>query len=132
MKKKSICFVSPHIYPILAQTDHESVGGAEVQQALIAKELKKYDFDVSFVVGNYVNKIINGINGIKVVKSSARYRGGKLNYAPTLFALFAALCKTYADVYFLRSPKHLLGVVGFYCQFKKKKLIFSEFVKRLN
>ncbi|MCK4330056.1 glycosyltransferase family 4 protein [candidate division WOR-3 bacterium] len=126
MKNKSICFVAPEAYPLLAKTKHHSVGGAEVQQVLIAKELKKYGFDVSFVVGSYATKLIENVDGIRIIKSSSRYSGGKLNYLLTLFALFIALRKANADVYFLRSPKHLLGVIGFYCRFKKRKFIFSS------
>lgn len=111
---------------MLAKTDYGSIGGAEVQQVFIAKELKKNGFNISFLVGDYGTKSIEYIDGIRVVKSFSKYKRGKSKYVPAICALFSSLCKTAADVYFVRNPRHLLGVVGIYCQLKKKKLVFSS------
>jgi len=60
----SICFVSPYSYPVLAKTHHQSVGGAEVQQVMISRELAKRGFDVSFVVGDYNQQPLELVDGI--------------------------------------------------------------------
>lgn len=121
-----MCFVSPHAYPLLFQKDQRLAGGAEVQQVLMAQELKKYNFDISFIVADYGTEAIEHVDGIKVIKSSAQYKGGKFKYIPTLCAFFIALCKANAEIYFLRGPSYLLGIVGLYCKLKKRKLVFSS------
>lgn len=126
MNNRKICFVSPNAYPILKNTCYEFAGGAEVQQVLIAQALTENNFQVSFIVGKYGGKKTEKINNITVFKSSYEYKTGKLHYVPALSDIFLALCKANADLYFLRNPKHLLGVVAYYCQMKKRKFVFSS------
>lgn len=126
MGNKNICFVSPQAYPTLAQTMHQSVGGAEVQQVLIAKELKKYQFNISFVVGDYGQKTIEEIDGMRIIKSFKQLYGNrKLRFLPDMILLFRALRIPDADIYYLRSPIFLLGQVALFCKEYKRKLIFS-------
>jgi len=126
MGNKNICFVSPQAYPTLAQTMHQSVGGAEVQQVLIAKELKKYQFNISFVAGDYGQKTIEEIDGMRIIESFKEFYGNrKLRFLPDMILLFRALRIPDADIYYLRSPIFLLGQVALFCKEYKRKLIFS-------
>ena len=50
MTKSKICFLALNSFPTLAKTNIKLIGGAEVQQILIAKELIKRGFDISFIV----------------------------------------------------------------------------------
>ena len=126
MNNQKICFVAPHAYSLLKKTNYKFAGGAEVQQVLIARFLKKNNFKVSFIAARYSGKRVEDIDGITVFKSSSLFTGGKLRYASTLLALFVALREADADLYFLRSPRHLLGMIAYYCQLRKKKFIFSS------
>lgn len=56
----------------------ESVGGAEVQQVLIAKEIRRYGFNISFVVGDYGQKAIETINNMIVIRSFRNFYNSKL------------------------------------------------------
>ena len=68
MLKRKICFVAPQAYPILSNTNHNSAGGAEVQQVLLARELIKQGFEVSFVVGDYGQERIEFIDDKETVR----------------------------------------------------------------
>ncbi len=129
MRNKRICFVSPKAYPLLAETKHQSVGGAEVQQVLIAKELRRYGFDISFVVGDYGQKAIETINNMRVIKSFKNFYSNRLyrvlRFIPDMISLFQSLKTADAEIYYLRCPIFLLGQVTLFCKIYKRKLIFS-------
>jgi len=44
-----VCFLSLSAYPILSKANLGFVGGAELQQVFIAKELQSRGYEVSFV-----------------------------------------------------------------------------------
>jgi len=126
MLKNKICFVSLETYPILAEIDYKTAGGAEVLQVLIAKELKKYGFRISFVVGDYGQKPIKIIDGIKVIKSFRLYYGNrKIRFLPDMALLYKAMRIADADVYYISSPLYLLGQIELFCKIYHKKLIFK-------
>lgn len=134
MGNKNICFVSPQAYPIIAQTMHQSIDRAEVQQVLIAKEPEKYQFNISFVVGDYGQKTIEEIDGMRIMESFKEFYGSrKLRFLPDMILLFRALRILDVDtyIYYLRCPIFLyqvsffLGQVALFCKEYKRKLIFS-------
>jgi hypothetical protein len=49
LRPKNICFVSLNAYPLLSNKNIEYIGGAEVDQFLLANELPKSSFDVTFI-----------------------------------------------------------------------------------
>ena len=68
LTKPKICFLALSSYPTLAKTTTQQIGGAEVQQILIAKELMKRGFAISFIVHDYGQKPVEVIDGITVYK----------------------------------------------------------------
>ena len=70
MSKPKICLISLSAYPILSSKNIEIVGGSEVQQALLARELKKKGFDISFIVFDYGQKSPEIIDNIKIFPKS--------------------------------------------------------------
>lgn len=123
-QKPKICFVALSAYPMLSQASIKIVGGAEVQQILLAKELKKNGFDVSFVVFDHGQKVLETINGINVFKACRADDLIKRRYVGA-YLILRAINRTNADLYYVRGGKLLAGLVAFYCIFKKKKLVYS-------
>jgi glycosyltransferase involved in cell wall biosynthesis len=104
-----IAFVAPLAYPILANKDFKSCGGAEVQQVLIAKALVDRGHRVTFIVKDYGQNAIEYHDGIEVVRCPFRYLGGSNIYFPfDAFSLVSGLKKINADVNLLKTPCELL------------------------
>jgi len=126
MGNKNICFVSPEAYPILAGTDDELVGGAELQQVLLAKELAKNGYEVSFIVGDFGQDEIEIIDGVKAIKSyKLGYGNRKLRFMHDTYLLMKAMKKANADIYFQRCVFHTMGKVALFTNLHKKKFVFS-------
>lgn len=112
---RKICFVAPLAYPILANNDFSSCGGAEVQQVLIAKALRDRDYRISFIVMDYGQNTVEFHDDIEVVRCQFRYFGGSNAYFPTdTIALIHTLKRINADVNFLKTPCELLFALAAY------------------
>ena len=128
MSKPSICFVSLQAYPLLGKSDCETVGGAELQQVLLAKELVSEGFRISFVVGDYGQKKLEEIDGITIIKSSQSFishRNKFLRSIPDALSLLRAMNIANADIYYQRTAHFYTGQVAFFCKIKRKKFVFS-------
>lgn len=124
MTKPKICFFAPSAYPTLSQTNIRLVGGAEVQQTLLAKELLNNGFNVSFIVSDYGQKQIEVFNGIKIFKTypsdaRPRFRVYKLR------SIWKALNQANADIYYQRSLSALTAIIAFFCFLKKRKFVYA-------
>ena len=58
IKNPKVCFISLNAYVLLPQKNLGFTGGAELQQVLLAKELSKRGFEVSFVTFDFCQKEI--------------------------------------------------------------------------
>lgn len=130
MKKPHICFVSESnaTYGLLAggQTN-TMVGGAEVQQSLLAPALRRLGYDVTFLVPDLgqPDKVVTG-QGITVIKTREQYKGGGLKRnLQDVKALFSAMDRSGADVYYQRTSAAITGIVALYCKLRKKRFVFS-------
>jgi len=125
MVKPKICFVSIASYPLIAGKNTGIFGGAELQQVLLARELIKNDFDVSFVVLDHGQKPFEVIDGIKIFKTFRDDRAGILNYYPKLRSIWVALKQANGDIYYQRSAGYITGIVALFCLLKKKRFVYS-------
>jgi glycosyltransferase involved in cell wall biosynthesis len=122
-KRTKICFVGRAEYPLLSQKNMGSAGGAEVQQVLLAKELVKKGFDVSFTVADYGQKAIEVIDGIKIYKTYSHDSPVGIQYYPLkLGSILRALNKADADIYYKMTGGD--GIVSSFCILKKKKVVY--------
>ncbi|MFC2048358.1 hypothetical protein ACFLSK_02880 [Chloroflexota bacterium] len=64
-----ICFVALVGYPLLSGKAPENIMGPSVHQVLLARELVKYDFDVSYIAYNEGGPLVEHIDGIKIIKT---------------------------------------------------------------
>src|SRR5262245_66590268 len=68
--KPSICFVTPNGYAVLSgDSSVRHIGGAEMQQALLARELARRGYRVSFVVLDHGQDDGIDLDGIRVLKA---------------------------------------------------------------
>lgn len=126
MLNPEICFFASSVYPMLSQTNISLVGGAEMQQILIARELRKKNFAVSFIVRDHGQKQVEVIEGIKIFKTFRYSSPVKVRYYyQKLRLIWNALKQANADIYYLREAGTPVGIMAFYCILKKKKFVYS-------
>jgi glycosyltransferase involved in cell wall biosynthesis len=101
-----VCFVAPTAANFF---DALSVGGAEVQQVLLARALQSRSFAVSFVVNSRPPARSARIDGIDVLRCKFRYLGGSNLWFPIDTAsLLRTLVRIRPDILVLKSPTTLL------------------------
>lgn len=122
MGKIRLCVVSLSAYPLLARQDIEIVGGAELQSMLLAKELARRGFDVSFVVLDHGQKSPEIIDGIKIIKSYPKTTPAGI-HCTTLSLVWKALSEANADVYY--GFRGIAGIVALYCLLSRKRLVIG-------
>lgn len=126
LSKPKVCFVSPYAYAVLTQKNLGFVGGAELQQALLAKELSKNGFDVSFVTFDFGQKGFEEHDNIKIFKTySEKSPVGVRYFYSKLRRIWNALGQANSDIYYNRGFSLLVGIVGVFCVLKKKKFTLS-------
>lgn len=118
---KEICFLSLSSLDLLKGRKGTLIGGAEVQQYLIARELMKH-FKIKYITydseGESDDETIDGINVIKSFKRSEN-RG----FLSKLFNLSSKIKEADSDIYYYRSGGG--GIIGPVCKWHGKKYIHS-------
>ncbi len=127
ISKPKICFYALATYPLLSLADLGFVGGAELQQVLIGKELAKKGYDISFVVFDHGQKSFEIIDGIKIYKTVPKgyVLSGirSLNFA--VKSVWSGLKKADGDIYFQECSGRDTGFVAFFCLLKRRKFVFQ-------
>jgi glycosyltransferase involved in cell wall biosynthesis len=126
--KPHICFVAPTTWPLLCgDRDIPVVGGAEVQQSIIAPALAARGFRVSMVALDYgqpdravaqgvtVHKMYRPDEGLPVVRF----------VHPRLTKLWKALKEVDADIYYQRSAAAVTGLIAAFCRANGKRSIYA-------
>ena len=121
--KIKVCFVCLGAYPVFDPNINKVFGGAEVDVYNISTELAKdNNYEVSCIVYDYGqpnNQIIEGVNLIKSVK----YRSAKI-FWPS--ALYKAMSKAKADIYFRKMPTLVSYITAIYCKIKKVTYLYKS------
>ena len=88
-----ICILSEYAYSLVTNKN-DAVGGAELQMTLLAKELAKRSYDVSFVVFANKENTVKVIDGIKVYNPfDNQHSGYTYLYPQNMYKLFKLLCE---------------------------------------
>jgi glycosyltransferase involved in cell wall biosynthesis len=127
-KLLSVCFVAPHAWPVFSRDAHiQVVGGAEVQQAILARLFAANGYRVSMIChdfgqpqhavidGVFVHKIFNMKQGVPVLRF----------VHPRLSAMWRALKTVNADIYYYRSAAMWVGVLAEFCRRHGKRLVYA-------
>lgn len=124
----SVCFVALNAYAALSERkDLPRGGGAERQQVLLAAELVRRGYRVSFVVLDDGQPDGEEIRGIRVFKSYGVERGlrGLRFFHPRLTGLWSAMARADSDVYYQRGAGSETGLVARWCRSQARGFIFA-------
>jgi len=127
-RKPHVCFVSPYLWPVLSRDPSvRIVGGAEVQQSILARLFVRHGYRVSVVCCDYGQPEGAEIDGIRVYKSYRQEAGlPVLRFLhPRLTGIWRALRAADADIYYERAAGMLTGVMAQFCRRHGRRSIFA-------
>ena len=123
-----VCFVAPNAFPLLSgQGNEEFIGGAELQQVLIAKELARRGYRVSMVCldfGQDDGVVVDGVTVRRAFDLKAGYPVLRFIW-PRLVKVWVALKRADADIYYQRAASVWTGVMAAFCKWYGKRSIFA-------
>jgi glycosyltransferase involved in cell wall biosynthesis len=122
---KRICFLAFGAYPILSrQEKFYDVGGSELQQVLIGKELAKKGYEIIFIDFDYGQNQYETIEGIKIIKTfKPQNKENILEYVLHIPILLNALVKAQADIFYQRAGVYCIPVI--IAKILKKPFVYS-------
>lgn len=123
-----ICFIAPNAFPLLADdADIELVGGAELQQVIVARELVRLGYPVSMICLNFGQRDRCEVDGIIVHRAFRPAEGlPVLRFIwPRLTSIWRCLKTVDADIYYQRAASMMTGVMAAFCRLHGKKSIFA-------
>lgn len=122
-----ICFVNLHAYAVLAEGhDDVTVGGEEVQHALLARLLAQRGHDVSLVSCDFGQRDGEAVQGVRV-HPSFRPRGGVpiVRFVhPRWTGVERALARADADLYYVSCAGALVGWTAWHARRRRRRVIF--------
>lgn len=126
-RRPHVCFVAPMVWPILARDPNlPVVGGAEVQQAYIARGLARAGYRVSMICLDYGQPEYERIDGIAMHKAFRMDAGiPGLRFLPRIASYWKAMRTVDADIYYQRSSAIWTGVVDAFCRRYGKRSIYA-------
>lgn len=114
-------FLAGNLYPLLAgRHDLRIVGGAEVQQLLLARELRRLGCDLRFVVEDLGQGARCVVDGFAV--HGYVFSRNKLRQARTLWR---ALRTAQPELIYVRGAPRFLAVVLAYCRWHRSPLVLG-------
>ena len=122
-----IAFILNSGYSLFHPEYSETYGGAQIDQYLLGKALRKKGYEISFVFHDYGQLAEERLNdGIMLYKS---YPPKNSQFLPFQFfraakRIYQTLRKINTDICFIEGANFELFVVALYCRFYKKKLIY--------
>ncbi len=128
MRRPSICFVAPRAFPILSEDPTTPiVGGAELQQVIIARGLARRDYRVSMICLDFGQQDAIDLDGIRIFRAFRPDEGIPfIRFLwPRLTDIWACMKRADADIYYQRAAGVWTGVMAFFCKRHRKKSIFA-------
>ncbi|TFH47247.1 MAG: glycosyltransferase [ANME-2 cluster archaeon] len=118
--RNKICFVALSAYPLLMQKNIKRIIGPDVHTTLLAKELIKHNFEITFITYGDGGAPVEYIDGIKIIKT---YReDSSLNHILKAFAIWKAMKKANTPIYYHHGGA--AGIVSLFCKVMKRKLVW--------
>jgi glycosyltransferase involved in cell wall biosynthesis len=128
LRKPHVCFVAPTTWPILSgNCEIPVVGGAEVQQSVIAPALAARGYRVSMICLDYGQPDATVVNGVTVYKTYRPEEGiPVLRFLhPRLTSLWSTLKRVDADVYYQRTAAIATAVTAEFCRRHGRHSIYA-------
>jgi glycosyltransferase involved in cell wall biosynthesis len=126
--KPHVCFVAPHAWPVFSGDPNiQVVGGAEVQQGILARLFQRAGYRVSMITLDFGQAARVEVDGVTVHKTYRSESGiPVLRFLhPRLTAVWRALAEVDADIYYHRSSAMLTGIVAEFCRRNAKRSIYA-------
>jgi glycosyltransferase involved in cell wall biosynthesis len=126
--KPHVCFVAPRAWPVFSRDPRiPVVGGAEVQQSILARLFAAHGYPVSMVCLDYGQPDRSRIDGVTVHKAFAPHAGVPvLRFVhPRLTAMWRALRAVDAQIYYCRSSSMWLWLVTEFCRRHGKRSVYA-------
>jgi hypothetical protein len=126
--RRHLCFVAPYLWPVFAQDRSiPVVGGAEVQQAILARLFARAGHRVSIITHDYGQPDGVVLDGVTVRKA---FRPGEgvpvLRFLhPRLTSMWRVMGEVDADLYYQRSSAVWTGVVAEFCRRRGKRSLYA-------
>jgi glycosyltransferase involved in cell wall biosynthesis len=123
-----VCFIAPNAFPLLSgDASVELIGGAELQQVIVARLLAARGYRVSMICHDFGQADSLEIDGIQVVRAHRPDAGlPVLRYIwPRLTSIWGCLRRVDADIYYQRAAGKLTGVMAAFCRRHGKKSVFA-------
>jgi glycosyltransferase involved in cell wall biosynthesis len=126
--KPHVCFVAPQAWPVFSRDPHiQVVGGAEVQQSILARLFAAHGCPVSMVCLDYGQPDRSRIDGVTVHKAFPPHAGVPvLRFLhPRLTSMWRALRAADADIYYCRTSSIWLWLVTEFCRRHGKGSVYA-------
>ncbi len=123
-----VCFVAPYAWPVLSRDpDIQVVGGAEVQQCILARLLARAGYRVSMITFDYGQQSPVEVDGVTVHKAFRPEAGLPVVrfLHPRLTTMWRVMREVDADVYYQRSSAVWTGVMQEFCRRHGKRSIYA-------
>ncbi|MDH4070312.1 MAG: glycosyltransferase family 4 protein [Ignavibacteria bacterium] len=127
MRKPSICFANLKLYHLLTrEIDSQGMGGAELQVLLIAKELVRRGYDVSFVTYAHDKRELQDDIPFRLIQTFRRGSGLPFLkfFHPTVSSILRGLWKADADIYYCNVTGFLISLVVIVARLRGRKAVF--------
>ena len=127
-RKPHLCFVAPYVWPVLSRDPSiQVVGGAEVQQCILARLFAANGYRVSMISFDYGQPSPARVDGVTVHKAFREGAGiPVLRFLhPRLTTMWRVLREVDADIYYQRSSAMWTGVIAEFCRRYGKRSIYA-------
>lgn len=127
-RRTRVCFLAQTTWPVLAGVrDIPVIGGAELQQAVIARTLARRGYEVTMISLDYgqpEGTVIDGVRILNMHKPDEGIRVVRFVY-PRLTSLWSALRRADADVYYQRTAAACTGFLAAFCRMYGRRSIYA-------
>ncbi|MDQ3025360.1 MAG: glycosyltransferase family 4 protein [Pseudomonadota bacterium] len=127
-RRPHICFLAPTTWPTFAGSKTiEVVGGAELQQTIIAKTLASRGYKVSMISIDYGQQDGTVVDGVTIHNMHKPDEGIPVVrfFHPRLTSLWGALKRVDADVYYQRTAAAYTGFLAAFCKANGKRSVYA-------
>jgi glycosyltransferase involved in cell wall biosynthesis len=123
-----LCFLAPHAWPVFSGVSHPGhVGGAEVQQSILARRFAANGYRVSMICLDYGQPQRSVVHGVTVHKAFRPDAGiPVLRFVhPRLSTMWQAMREADADIYYCRAVSPWVGLLAEFCRRHGKRSIYA-------